>query len=141
VDWVSRQLRAHGRTVLLVVLVGGLAVVQIVRIARGRRARGARDARAAARISKALEGLLQRLSAAGFERDRGESLEALARRLRAPGDRVRGSGGLPGVSPPDLALLDAAELLDRYAALRYGDVGDGASVEAALARWPEPPAP
>ncbi|MDH4016952.1 MAG: transglutaminase-like domain-containing protein, partial [Actinomycetota bacterium] len=65
-DWVARQAHVHGRTLLLVVLVVGLATVQIVRLVRGRVASGGRDGREARRISKALQAMLGRLAEAGF---------------------------------------------------------------------------
>jgi len=132
-DWLAHQARAHGRTVLLVVLVVGLATAQIVRIVRGRTPRGLEDARRARRMSKALRAMLQRLDESGFVRARGESLEGLARRLRAPD-----AGAAAAKTWPEPAFLEAAELLDRYAALRYGDVGDGPGIESALSCWPEP---
>ncbi len=132
-DWLARQAQVHGQTVLLVLLVAGLTVAQIVRLVRGRVAGGRGDAARARRVSMALQAMLRRLADAGFVRAPGESLEGLARRLRAPVD-----AGADGRRWPEPALLEAADLLDRYAALRYGDVGHRPSVEAALSRWPAP---
>ncbi len=135
IDWIARQARVHGRTVLLIVLVCGLAVAQIVRLVQGRTEARGDEAAKARRVSLALQAMLRRLADAGFQREHGESLEGLARRLRGPGEL-----GDDAATWPEPAFLEAAELLDRYAALRYGDVGHRPSVEAALTRWPEPAA-
>lgn len=139
-DWLARQAHVHGRTVLLVSLVVGLASVQVVRLVRGRTPKGADADRRRARTSKALQALLGRLAEAGYPLDVGETLEGLARRLRSP-DASAAAGGVTPVEArwPEPAFFEAADLLDRYAALRYGDIGDAGRIESALAHWPAPP--
>lgn len=141
-DWLARTLRRHGQRLLLVVLVVGLAAAQIVRLWRGRRAGPVRGASGPRNMARALERLLHRLARSGFERAPAESLESLARRLRgACHEGARAAVEAPALraAGADPAYLEAADLLDRYAAHRYGDQGDWRGLERELASWPASP--
>jgi len=131
-DWLSREIRRHGSSLLLVLLVVGLASVQIVRLVRGRRLEGRAQAPGRRQVSLSLRRLLEKLEGEGFDRDTAESLESLARRLRN-GSAVDSDGAR---ADETIAWLEAADLLDRYAAHRYGDLGDWGSLVSDLAAWP-----
>jgi len=110
-----------------------------VRLWRSRRAGAGSGRGRARRLSRALEQLLERLAGAGFERAPSESLESLARRLRdARFEREPAPGSAPSrhTASVEPALLEAADLLERYAAHRYGDVGDWGGLERELGSWP-----
>jgi hypothetical protein len=87
-----------------------------------------------------LEGALARH---GEERAAAEPLEVFARRILGEGApaaagaearaRVGKSGPDQGLARPEAA--EAAELLERYAALRYGGVGDAGELERAIDRY------
>lgn len=106
--------RRHGTELLLVALVAGLAAVQIRRLLRGRTARVRAAAPDFAPPPAWVLGVLARLAEAGLERRPSEPLESLARRAR--GHALRVPAGSADVA-------EAALLLRRYTALRYGGEG------------------
>ena len=116
----------RGPESLLGVLVVVLAGVQIWRIRRERRApRGAAEV-AVEPPPEWLTELLDRLGARGLTRADSEPLESLARRLRA-GSRSRARDAD--------ALGEAALLLRRYTALRYGGEGSPERLREDFLRW------
>ena len=138
IDWLLREAKRRGRQLLLVGLVVGLGTVQVVRLWRGRRANASSARKSERRVSLALRRLLEKLAGEGFDLEASESLESLARRLRGDSAMTPSDAAVPPSVPvvETLALLDAADLLDRYAAHRYGDLGDWDSLALDLAAWP-----
>jgi len=110
----------HATPAQLFVLLGGLvALWAAVRLLRRRTARIARE-RDGERVDPPLpcfERLAASLAGRGLGRASSEPLDRFARRLEAAG------------------LVDAAALVDRYAAIRYGGIGERAALETDVERF------
>jgi len=110
----------HATPAQLFVLLGGLvALWAAVRLLRSRTARIARE-RDGERVDPPLpcfERLAASLAGRGLGRASSEPLDRFARRLEAAG------------------LVDAAALVDRYAAIRYGGIGERAALETDVERF------
>ena len=142
----ARLMRSDPAEVLLVVSAPALIFALL------RALKGARERRAKRGLTAAAEGgeplpWLTRLEAAlarrGEERAGSEPLEGFARRIRAGGSapaegepeaRARGERPEPKRRLPGVDAAEAADLLERYAALRYGGVGDAGELERAVDR-------
>lgn len=111
---------------LLAALVVVLAGVQIGRIRRDRASTGVAAEAVVEPPPEWLIALLDRLRARGVARADSEPLESLARRLRA-GSRRRERDAE--------ALGEAALLLRRYTALRYGGEGSPERLREDFVRW------
>jgi len=125
-DYALLQWHARGPQLLLVVLVTGLALVQGVRIVRGRRPPRSSPEIGVRPPPGWLAALLRKLSERGHARGASESLEALARRVQAA-EVLESAATAP--------LGEAAVLLRRYAALRYGGEGDAEGLQNDVERW------
>lgn len=127
-DWTVVWLGRHGIEVLLALLVGGLAGVQIWRIRRDRIGRAVTVTPVVEPPPEWLTRMLDGLTEAGLSRGESEPLESLARRTRAAA-RTQGAGAG--------ALGEAALLLGRYTAVRYGDEGHVDALRGDFLRWIE----
>jgi len=126
IDYARVLWERRGAEVLLVALVLGLAAVQIWRLASGRGDDDVSETEPIPVPPDHIEALLGRLATGGLDRAEGETLEALSRRLHAAG----------ATEPlPAPALGQAGELLQRYAALRYGGIGNGVALRGDVERW------
>ncbi len=117
-DWAVVAWQRRGQEALLILLVVGLAAVQVHRLIAGRAADGREVDRPVSGPPRHIEALLGRLAEGGLARREGESLESLARRVA-------------GAS----AWSSAGRLIGRYAALRYGGVGDGEAIRHDVEAW------
>lgn len=126
IDYARVLWERRGAELLLVALVLGLAAVQVWRLLSGRGADEESETESIPVPPDHIEALLGRLAAGGLDRAEGETLEALSRRLRESGSVV------PLPAP---ALGEAGELLQRYAALRYGGIGNDAALRGDVERW------
>jgi transglutaminase-like putative cysteine protease len=125
-DYARVLWERRGAELLLVALVLGLAAVQVWRLVSGRGDEEAPEAESIPVPPDHIEALLGRLSASGLDRAEGETLEALSRRLHAAG----------ATEPlPAPVLGEAGALLRRYAALRYGGIGNDAALRGDVERW------
>ncbi len=118
-DWVVFAWQRDGRTALLVALIAFFIGLQIRNLLRGKQPRRARDPLEATVPPDYIEKLLARLRAGGNEYRRGESIETFAERIAAG----RGEANEP------------RSLLLRYAALRYGGLGDPVGLESDVLGW------
>ena len=125
-DWGVFGLRRYGLEVLLTVLVAGLAIVQLRRLFRLRAGRVASSSPTFSEPPDWMKDLLNALAARGIVRTDSESLESLIRRLSDQFDHS---------SDSDPDLREAALLLSRYSALRYGDEGHEPSIRSEFERW------
>jgi len=107
------RLRAMSLAETSLVLAAAVALWALVRALEVRRRRLEPGGRVEATAPPILERFLLALARAGYPRQSWESLERLARRIA-------------GEEP------EAARLLERYAALRYGGVGDEDALAAAM---------
>ncbi len=113
-DWYAR-LTVTELAIAAAALIALFAVLRFVRLRRRRGARAiAFEATADDRPLACLAHLLDALATRGIARAPSEPLERFAFRLA------------------DAELRDAAELVTRYAALRYGGVGDAAVIARAM---------
>ncbi len=128
VDWAIVALSRHGLELLLGVLVLGLAGVQLWRIRRDRAGRTRDFALEVSPPPEWLARLLERLEASGLGRSESEPLESLARRARVAARSGRAF---------EIDLGEAALLLGRYTALRYGDEGNAEAVREDVLRFVE----
>ncbi len=126
VDFAQVLWDRHGAGFVLVVLVVVLAAVQLWRLVRGRMGDEVALRAGLAEPPDHVGKLLTSLSQAGFLRPADESLEAFARRLTSP----RAEGG-----PAPLDLMAAGELIRRYAAFRYGEIGDEMELQRDVEVW------
>ena len=127
-DWALFSLQRRGLETLVVILILGLAAVQVARILRRERSPSRSPRPEFASPPPWLKDFLIALGRRGVTRARSESLESLARRLRVCA-RVAGSD--------QHDLNEAALLLRRYSALRYGQEGDEAVMREDFQRWME----
>ncbi len=116
----------RGPEILLAVLVIGLAGVQLWRIRRDRTAADSLPEVVVEPPPEWFTGLLDRLDRSGLGRADSEPLESLARRLRA---------GSRGGSREASGFGEAALLLRRYTALRYGGEGSADRLREDFLLW------
>jgi hypothetical protein len=131
VDYAQVLWQERGAETLLVVLVLGLAAVQVRRLLTGRPDRDGAESVGVTGPPRHLEALLERLGEGGLGRAEGESLESLARRTHARGHHF----AAPHLAPAAEGYAEAGELLRRYAALRYGDIGDHDGIRRDIETW------
>jgi hypothetical protein len=131
VDYAQVLWQERGAEALLVVLVLGLAGVQVRRLLAARSAGDGLESPDVTGPPRHLEALLELLDEGGLGRAEGETLESLARRTHARGQHV----AAPGVAPPAAGYVEAGDLLRRYAALRYGDIGDHEGIRRDIETW------
>ena len=116
----------NGPLVLTALLTLVFVSIQIMRLIRGDKA----DSRIRGKLVSGppayLEALLSRLRERGVRRDDAETLEAYARRVALSGRKVANEAA-------DYRV--AEDLLLRYAALRYGEVGCGETLRTAVRTW------
>jgi transglutaminase-like putative cysteine protease len=125
-DYAALQWQARGPELLLMALVTGLVGVQITRIIRGRSPTRGRAEPSLRPPPAWLAALLRHLSERGHARGKSEPLETLARRVQAA----------EVLAPADHSTLgEAAALLRRYAALRYGGEGDFEGLRRDVEHW------
>lgn|GEM_PF-805749 len=117
----------NGPLVLTGLLTFVFVAIQLIRLVRGGGPRSRRRGVAQSGPPAYLEALLGRLRDWGLPRRDTETLEAYAQRVAAtvPAEAI-GSRA---------QSCSAQHLLLRYAALRYGDVGDDESLKAAFQGW------
>lgn len=115
VDWWGR-LGLVELAMMAGTLIALYAVVRLLGRQRGARGGVAFDLAGDERSLPCLARLLEAVAARGVAHAPSEPLERLARRLA------------------DAELREAAELVERYAALRYGGVGDAAVIAGAMDR-------
>ncbi|MDG2050492.1 MAG: transglutaminase domain-containing protein [Myxococcota bacterium] len=127
-DWILFGLQRRGLETLLIILIAGLAAVQVVRLLRRRTAPKASRSPDFAVPPPWLSDFLETLARRGLSRGPSESLESFARRLRRCSDSA---------APLHLNLVEAALLLRRYSALRYGGEGNEAMIRQDFQRWLE----
>ena len=127
-DWALFSLQRRGLETLVVILILGLAAVQVARILRRERSPSRSPRPEFASPPPWLKDFLIALGRRGVTRARSESLESLARRLRVCAREA-------GSDQHD--LNEAALLLRRYSALRYGHEGDEAVMREDFQRWME----
>jgi hypothetical protein len=114
----------NGPVALTVLLTIVFVSIQILRLMRGREMDPSRRGKCVIGPPAYLEALLARLRDRGLPRRDAETLEGYAKRVASSaGDREAGD------------RCAAQDLLLRYAALRYGDVGSGESLRAAVRSW------
>lgn len=121
VEWQRR-----GPESLLAALVVGLAVVQLWRIRRDRGNRRPEPAGVVESPPDWLTDLLDGLDRRGLGRAHSEPLESLARRVRA---------GSAADARDASGFGEAALLLRRYAALRYGGEGSAEQLREDFVQW------
>ena len=127
-DWALFSLQRRGLETLVVILILGLAAVQVGRIVSRKRSPSTSLRTEFASPPPWLKDFLVALGRRGVTRAPSEPLESLARRLRV----CAGEGGLNHHD-----LNEAALLLRRYSALRYGQEGDEAIMREDFQRWME----
>ena len=127
-DWALFGLQRRGLETLVIILILGLAAVQIGRLLRRKSSPTAPHSPDFASPPPWLKDFLVMLERRGVTRASSESLESLARRLRV---RSEDSCSI------DHDFNEAALLLRRYSALRYGDEGDEAVMREDFQRWTE----
>jgi len=122
IDWCALAVQRSGPEPLLIALVLGMAAIQLRRIRRGKS--GDRKIRAvASRPPRELEALLGKLRDKGWPRAESETLESYASRL----SRMGGANAA--------STANADNLLTRYAALRYGELGDALALARDVRGW------
>ena len=117
----------NGPLMLTVLLTLVFVAIQVIRLVRGGGPRSRRRGVAQSGPPAYLEALLGRLHDWGLPHRDTETLEAYAQRVAA-------AAPAEAIGSPAQACI-AQHLLLRYAALRYGDVGDDESLKAAVQCW------
>jgi transglutaminase-like putative cysteine protease len=121
----------HGLIALLISMVATLLGIQVWRLVRPGGADRRGSERGVSRPPAYVEALLGELIDLGLPRGAGESLESYARRVDA------GNGDETVIR----RLGAASRLLRGYAALRYGEIGTAAMLQAEVRGWLEKPIP
>jgi transglutaminase-like putative cysteine protease len=124
--------RDNARTLLLAGLGVTFVGIQIARLLRSQRGRHRLAGMPRAPTPAYVRDLFTRLGSLGHVRPHHESLEDFAVRLERVTPSVGDGPREPGTAH---ALCDAAELVGRYAALRYGAHGDAHALERDVRRW------
>jgi transglutaminase-like putative cysteine protease len=119
--WLAERLRVEPHWWMAAGAIAG-SLVALALLLRGiKRRRGGRKATGpSSGPARQLEALLAALEKVGVHRSESETIDSLAARLEQAGGTI----------------ATAAPVLRRYAAWRYGGIGDAAAIERGLQEWP-----